>query len=71
MIHIFTDGSKDPKSGRTAAAFFIHKYNISISKRTTDHIQVFTAELIAVLYSTSLYRRRQNEWYGDIVEKKK
>ncbi len=62
MIQIFTDGSKDLTSGRTAAAFFIPKYNINISKRTTDHIQVFTAELIAVSTALHCTEGRQNEW---------
>ncbi|XDV45291.1 hypothetical protein PO909_013411, partial [Leuciscus waleckii] len=48
-VQIFTDGSKDPISGRTAAAVYIPKFQISIKKRITDHISVFTAELVAMM----------------------
>ncbi len=32
-LHIFTDGSKDPISGRTAAAVFIPKFQTSILRK--------------------------------------
>ncbi|XP_061925778.1 uncharacterized protein LOC133664840 [Entelurus aequoreus] len=46
---IFTDGSKDPDTGRTGAAVFIPQYKIHIKKRTTDHLSVFTVELAAII----------------------
>ncbi len=48
-VHIYTDGSKDPDSGKTAAAVYIPLFKIKRSKRTSDHISVFAAELIAIL----------------------
>jgi len=45
MIKIFTDGSKDPITGRAAAAVYIPQHSVKISKRATDHISVFTTEL--------------------------
>ena len=48
-VQIFTDGSKDPVSGRTAAAVYIPKFQISIKKRITDHISIFAAELVAMM----------------------
>lgn len=48
-LHIYTDGSKDPASGRTASAVHIPKFQCDISKRLTDNVSVYTAELIAIL----------------------
>ncbi len=48
-VHIYTDGSNDPDSGKTAAAVYIPLFRIKMSKRTSDHISVFAAELIAIL----------------------
>ncbi len=45
----FIYGSKDPVSGRTAAAVYIHEFQNSIKKRINDHISVYAAELIAVM----------------------
>ncbi len=44
MVQIYTDGSKDPDSGKTAVAVYIPLFKIKMSKRTSDHISVFTAE---------------------------
>ncbi len=49
MVTIFTDGSKDPISGTTAAAVFIPKFQTRIKKRITDHVSVYTAALIAMV----------------------
>ncbi len=49
MVQIYTDGSKDPDSGKTAVAVYIPLFKIKMSKITSDHISVFTAELIAIL----------------------
>jgi len=46
MIKIFTDGSTDPITGRATAAVYIPQHSVKISKRATDHISVFTTELI-------------------------
>ena len=48
-ILIFTDGSKDPDTGRTGAAVFIPHYKIHIKERTTDHLSVYTVELAAII----------------------
>ncbi len=60
-LHIFTDGSKDPISGRTAAAVFIPKFQTSIKKRITDQISVYTAELIAMVVAL--------QWVEDVKPK--
>lgn len=46
-VAIYTDGSKDP-SGRTAYAFTIPSLQVSINKRTSDYLAVYTVELIAI-----------------------
>uniref|UniRef100_A0A9J8CA31 Uncharacterized protein n=1 Tax=Cyprinus carpio carpio TaxID=630221 RepID=A0A9J8CA31_CYPCA len=38
----------DPEFGKTAVAVYIPLFNIRMSKRTSDHISVFTAEIIAI-----------------------
>lgn len=48
-VLVFTDGSKDPETGRTGAAVFIPQYEVAIKKRTTDHLSVYTVELLAIL----------------------
>ncbi len=47
-VQIYTDGSKDPESGITAAAVYIPQFKVKISKRISDHISVFTTEIIAI-----------------------
>ena len=47
-IQIFTDGSKDPATGKTAAAVFIPKYKKEIQKRLSDHLAVYSVELFAI-----------------------
>ncbi len=46
---VFTDGSKDPDTGRTGAAVFIPHYKVHIKKRTTDHLSVYAVELTAII----------------------
>lgn len=47
-VSIYTDGSKDPNSGRTGYAFTIPaQLVISTSRRTSDHVEVYTVELLA------------------------
>ncbi len=48
-LQIFTDGSKDPVTGRTAAAMFIPLYKYRDGKRITNDISVYTAEMVAIL----------------------
>ncbi len=46
-VKIYTDGSKDPESGFTAAAVYIPQFKV-ISKSISDQISVFTTEIIAI-----------------------
>lgn len=47
-IWIYTDGSKDPQSGQTGAAFGIPKMGIKVQKRLSDQVSVFTVELMGI-----------------------
>lgn len=49
MVHIFTDGSKDPPTGYTTAAVYIANLQVYIQKMIIYHVSVFTTELIAIL----------------------
>jgi ribonuclease HI len=47
-LHVYTDGSKDPTTGTTAAGFYIPSTNYSCSERLTDNLTVYSTELIAI-----------------------
>ncbi|KAI2667110.1 hypothetical protein H4Q32_003505 [Labeo rohita] len=49
MVQIYTDGSKDPDTGRTGAAVYIPEFDISIKQRTSDNLAVYSVELLAIL----------------------
>ena len=50
-VQIYTDGSKDPGSGRTGFGMYVEERQIQQSIRITDHASVFTAELLAILWA--------------------
>ncbi len=60
-VQLYTDGSKDPDSGKTAVAVYIPLFKIKMSKRTSDHISVFTAELIAILLALLWKYKQQRQ----------
>lgn len=45
---IYTDGSKDPITGKTACAFTVPKAKYVFHERCTDNISVYTTEMIAI-----------------------
>lgn len=47
--HIFTDGSKDPKSGNTGSAVVIPSQGFEICKQTSNNLNIHTVELYAIL----------------------
>ena len=49
FIHAYTDGSKVPNSGRTAAAFHIPYFKKTEAKRLQNYISIFRAELAAII----------------------
>ena len=46
---IYTDGSKDQRTGRTGSAFVVQECGVEVRKLVTDHLAVYTAELMAIL----------------------
>ncbi|KAJ7983898.1 hypothetical protein DPEC_G00369990, partial [Dallia pectoralis] len=47
-VHVYTDGSKDPSTGRTGAAFIEKTSGREVMRRLSDGLAVFTAELMAL-----------------------
>lgn len=58
---IYTDGSKELDSGKTAAGVFIPCYDVAIKERASDHLTVFTVELLAKISICSGYKDIQNK----------
>ncbi|XP_071152008.1 uncharacterized protein, partial [Mytilus edulis] len=50
-LKIYTDGSKDPASGKTGYAFLIPSKLIASYKRTSDNLSVYTTEMTAIYQS--------------------
>lgn len=48
-LQFYSDGSKDPTVGSTAAAVFIPEFQVLIRKRLSDNLSVFSTELVAIL----------------------
>ncbi len=48
FVSVYTDGSKDPNTRRTGFAFSIPSLNISVNRRTSDHLSVYTVEMMAI-----------------------
>ncbi|XP_050975638.1 uridine 5'-monophosphate synthase isoform X1 [Labeo rohita] len=46
---IFTDGSKDPETGCAGAAVYVPMCEFYIKKRVTNHLSVYTTELLAII----------------------
>jgi len=50
-VHVFTDGSKNPENGKTSCAFYIPELKIKVFKRLTDHLSVYAAEMMAIMFA--------------------
>ena len=50
-LQIYTDGSKDPESGKVAFGISIPEIGYKKGCRISDRLSVFTAELVAVLWA--------------------
>lgn len=48
-VFLFTDGSKDPKTGYAGAAVYIPMNDSYIKKRVSNHLSVYATELLAIL----------------------
>ena len=51
FIHVYTDGSKDPNTGKTGFAFFIPSLKTVRFRRTSDNVSVYTTEMAAIANS--------------------
>ena len=55
FVHIYTDGSKDPNTGKTGMAFYVEPLPPMKSfirrARLNDNISVYSTELIAILHA--------------------
>jgi hypothetical protein len=49
FVAIYTDGSKDPRTGRTGSAFVVQECGVEVRKCITDHLAVYMAELMTIL----------------------
>ena len=49
FLATYTDGSKDPRTIRTGSAFVVQECGVAVRKCITDHLAVYTAELMATL----------------------
>lgn len=48
-IHVFTDASKDPQNGQVGIAYVIPRLKMAKGERISDHVSVFTGELLAIM----------------------
>jgi len=48
-VQIFTDGSKQPETGKVAIAYVIPEFDIHFHARVSDHLSVYSAKLIAIV----------------------
>ncbi len=50
-MQIYTDGSKNLNNGKAAVGISILQSEIQHGKRISDHVSVFTTELVAILWA--------------------
>lgn len=51
FIQIYTDGSRDPETGRVGCGFYVPQIQLRQCYRLPDRLSVFTAELCALLWA--------------------
>lgn len=49
MVQVYTDGSKDPDTGRTGAAVYVPGFDTSLKQRTPDNLAIYSVELLAIV----------------------
>ena len=49
FLQIFTDGSKDPKTGRVSAAFVIAEFGVKQARRVPVDLSAFASEYMAII----------------------
>lgn len=48
-MHIYTDGSKESRSGITGIGVYIPEFKISITKRLTSKLSIYTVEMVTII----------------------
>ena len=61
FVHIYTDGSKDPITGKTGMAFYVEPL-----PRLTDNVSVYATELTAIFHAL-LWIKSNNRGFSDFV----
>jgi ribonuclease HI len=49
FLPLFTEGSKDPDSGRKGAGVYLVEFDVQICRRLTDELSVYSVELLAIV----------------------
>ena len=60
-LQIYTDGSKDPESGRVSCAYYVPQLNLKCGFRMSDNMAVFTAEAMGILKALQWVSETQPE----------
>ncbi len=53
IMHIYTGGSKDPRTGITGIGVYIPEFKISITKRLTSKLSIYAVEMVAIIIGLS------------------
>ncbi len=48
-MHIYSGGSKDPRTGITGIGVYIPEFKISITKRLTSKFSIYAVEMVAII----------------------
>lgn len=57
---IFTDGSKDPETGRTGATVYIAEQRLAIKEGAIDHASVYAVEPLAITLALKWLKEGSN-----------
>ena len=50
FLNIFTNGSNDPKTRKTGAAFSVPEFKVALTKTAMDHLSSYIMEFLAILH---------------------
>ncbi len=61
VLQVFTDGSKEPESGRTAAAVYIPTVKIKLQKDYQIMCQILLLKLLAIILALQWIEEKFNQ----------
>ena len=67
QLHIFTDGSKIPKEGRSSAAFCIPAFSYQQSKRLSDGTSTYRTELAGIMLALNWLHQLDTLYVGTVI----